>query len=314
MSIQKSISLVSILLLIVGLVVGGGGGYLISSSITQPRIREYETQITNFDIQVNDLTSEISRLDETLTNLELEKTQLESQIISFENQVTALGTQNSELEAQVLSLGAEISNLEGQVTSLSNQKSDLEDMISDQQLDLSDALEMIDELEDELVDLESGNDYLRAVLEYYLPESFTVGVTAFSSDSFFEVQAVANISQADINEYCEENEYPFRFDFIVYKNFKDPYEALKTTIRFDQEGINLFVGHETDPECDLSLNYVNSHDMLMISPSATSRSLSVPSDNFYRTCPTDLAQAPVMAEMLDSWGIEAVIVILRDDS
>ena len=314
MSIRKSISVLSIVLLIVGLMVGAGGGYLYSSSTLQPKIKNYESMIGSFETQVNELTSDVSDLTMILADLQSDKSNLESQVSAFITQVSTLETENSELEAQLLSLETDISELEGQVNTLMNQNSDLEEMIFDQQIMLGEAQVLIDELEDELSDQESEKEYLREVLEYYLPETFRIGVTTFSSEDFLEVQAIANISQANINEFCEENDYPYRFEITVYRNYEDPYEAVETTIRLEKKGTNLIVGHETDSECELSLNYVNTHDMLMISPSATSRSLSISNDAFYRTCPTDLRQAPVIAEMLHSWGIEAVVIILSDDS
>ena len=314
MSIRKSISVVTILVLIVGLAVGAGGGYLYSTSSLQPKITEYESRIVDLESQVDNLTSGISELSDTLTQIEGEKSILEVKVEEFETQVSALEALNNELEAQRLVLENEISDLEEEFTSLYSQNEDLEELLHDQEDYLSEVQGIIDDLEDEISDLESDKDYLKSILEYYLPENFTVGITVFESENFFEIQAVANITQAEINEYCEEEGYPYRFEFIVYRNFGDPYEAVETTIRFKKEGVNLIVGHETDNECELSLNYVNSHEMLMMSPSATSRSLSIADDAFYRTCPTDLGQAPVMAEMLDSWGIEAVIVILQDDT
>jgi len=63
----------------------------------------------------------------------------------------------------------------------------------------------------------------------------------------------------------------------------------------------------------MALSYVNENDMLLFSPSSTSPLLAFPDDNLYRMCPTDFVQAPAIAEMLWSWGIEACLVIQRGD-
>jgi branched-chain amino acid transport system substrate-binding protein len=53
--------------------------------------------------------------------------------------------------------------------------------------------------------------------------------------------------------------------------------------------------------------------MLLFSSSSTSPLLAIPDDNLYRLCPTDLVQSEAIAEMLWSWGIDAVIVMQRVD-
>jgi branched-chain amino acid transport system substrate-binding protein len=54
--------------------------------------------------------------------------------------------------------------------------------------------------------------------------------------------------------------------------------------------------------------------MLMWSSSSTSPLLAIADDNLYRMCPDDTIQAPAIAEMLWSAGIEAVILIQRGDA
>ena len=54
--------------------------------------------------------------------------------------------------------------------------------------------------------------------------------------------------------------------------------------------------------------------MLLVSPSSTSPLLAISNDNLFRTAPTDLIQAPVLARILESRGIEAVVLIYRGDA
>ena len=54
--------------------------------------------------------------------------------------------------------------------------------------------------------------------------------------------------------------------------------------------------------------------MLMWSTSSTSPLLAISEDNLYRMCPTDLVQAPAIAAMLKSQGVEAIILIYRGDA
>lgn len=288
----SSVSKISVILLIVGLAVGGGGGYVVSSSMMQSRIDRYESEIS-------DLTSEVSSLNSTVSDLE-------AGISDYE-------TQLSNLEDQVSSSEAQVSGLEAQVSALESQISSLEDEVSDLESELSEGQSTISDYEDQIAYLESQVSSLQRVLESYVPDTFTIGMTATSIQSLDRVQAVAAIAKEDINEYCQKEGLPFTFEFNVSSNYGDPNYAVENTIWFKGLGVNLIVGHETSRETSLSLNYVNTHDMLMISPSATAQELAEPGDNLFRTCPTHLAQTVVMAESATSWGIKAVIVIQRGD-
>jgi branched-chain amino acid transport system substrate-binding protein len=53
--------------------------------------------------------------------------------------------------------------------------------------------------------------------------------------------------------------------------------------------------------------------MLMWSQSSTSPILAIANDNLYRMCPDDTRQGPAIAEMLRSFGIEAIVVIQHGD-
>jgi branched-chain amino acid transport system substrate-binding protein len=59
---------------------------------------------------------------------------------------------------------------------------------------------------------------------------------------------------------------------------------------------------------------VTENDILLWSPSSTAPTLRIADDNLFRMCPDDTVQAPAIAEMLWSWGIEAIIPILRADA
>lgn len=83
---------------------------------------------------------------------------------------------------------------------------------------------------------------------------------------------------------------------------------------FHEMGVDLIIGGRWSSQAQASLDYVNANNMLLFSPSSTSPLLAIPDDNLFRLCPDDTKQAPAIAEMLWSWGIEAVIVIQRGDA
>jgi branched-chain amino acid transport system substrate-binding protein len=293
MSSLGFISKISVVLLVVGLVVGGGAGYLTTSNMLQSKIRGFETQIA-------ELGSEISSLTSTISNLESEKSNYETEI--------------SNLETTVSSLEAQVSGLEDQASASATQISALTSQISDLGSELDEAYGKISDYEGQVEYLESQVSSIQSVLETYVPDVFKIGMTATSRDSLAKVETVAAIAKRDINDYCLDEELPFTFDFMAVSNYDEANQAVENTIMFNSLGINLIVGHETSVECSLSLSYVNSHNMLMLSPSARGRELTIPGDNLFRTCPSEFAGTIVMAEALTSWGIRAVIVVQRGDA
>ena len=94
MSIEKSISSITIAFLIVGLLIGAGGGYFVSSSSLQPKINDLEEQVASLNTEVVDLETFASVLSVENKN--------------FESQVSELNTQISELNSQISSLEIEL--------------------------------------------------------------------------------------------------------------------------------------------------------------------------------------------------------------
>ena len=105
-----------------------------------------------------------------------------------------------------------------------------------------------------------------------------------------------------------------RFKFLIEDSQGQAAIHLDKVQSFKAMGINLIIGGRWSSQAAASLSYVNDNNMLLFSPTSTSPILAIPGDNLYRMCPHDLKQAPVIAEMLWSWGIEAVIVMQRGDA
>jgi branched-chain amino acid transport system substrate-binding protein len=83
---------------------------------------------------------------------------------------------------------------------------------------------------------------------------------------------------------------------------------------FKSMDVTIFLGGQWSSQAQASLGYVNDNDMLMISSSSTSPLLAIKDDRLFRTCPTDLVQAPAIAEMWKSWGADAILILQRGDS
>ncbi len=158
--------------------------------------------------------------------------------------------------------------------------------------------------------------YLWYTSTYPSPESpvlVTIGVASPTreEDNYEEIVLAA---ERDINAYCEDQGSRYRFHFSVKYCDAQTSKALAVTREFKESGISLVIGHAWSSMCEASLQYVNENDVLLLSPSSSSSTLSLPGDNLYRLTPPDTVQAWMCSEMLASLDYEAVVVLQRGDA
>lgn len=146
-------------------------------------------------------------------------------------------------------------------------------------------------------------------------ETVKIGVISASTGGLDTlVPLYENIIEPDINEYCEKLGYNVYFEFLLQDAESQASVHLERLAYFHSLGVDLIIGGRWSSQAQTSLSFVNDNDMLLFSPSSTSPVLAIPDDNLFRLCPDDTKQAPAIAEMLWSWGIEAIIVIQRGDT
>lgn len=120
--------------------------------------------------------------------------------------------------------------------------------------------------------------------------------------------------EPDINAYYEKLGYDVEIEFLIDEGGGQAAVHLEKVQGFRSMDISTFIGGGYSSMAQAALSYCNENDMLMWSPSSTSPLLALGDDNLFRLCPTDALQAPAMAEMLWSYGIEAVLVIATGDA
>jgi len=128
------------------------------------------------------------------------------------------------------------------------------------------------------------------------------------------VPHVEEMMVPDYNEYCAELGYDIDFEYLIDDATSQAAVHLEKVQGFKSMDVNVFIGGGWSSQAQSALSYCNDNDMLMWSASSTSPLLAIPDDNLYRMCPTDLIQAPAISRMLQSQGVEYVIVIQRGDA
>ena len=128
------------------------------------------------------------------------------------------------------------------------------------------------------------------------------------------VPLVDEILVPDYNAYAAKLGYDVDFEYLIDNADGQAAIHLEKVQGFKSMDVNVFIGGGWSSQAQAALSYVNDNDMLMWSSSSTSPLLAIDDDNLYRMCPTDLIQAPAIAEMLWSHGIEAIVVMQRGDA
>jgi branched-chain amino acid transport system substrate-binding protein len=121
------------------------------------------------------------------------------------------------------------------------------------------------------------------------------------------------IMEPRLNAYLAMLGYDTKVQFLIDNAQETPAIHLEKVQGLHATGVDLIIGGRWSSQAQSALPYVNENKMLLFSSSSTSPLLAIPNDNLYRLCPTDVVQSEAIAEMLWSWGIEAVIVMQRVD-
>lgn len=118
----------------------------------------------------------------------------------------------------------------------------------------------------------------------------------------------------DINTMADQLGYDVTFEALIDQADGQAASHLEKIQGYKSMDVNLIIGGRWSSMAQASLSYVNQNNMLLFSPSSTSPLLAQPNDNLFRLCPIDSLQAPAMAEMLTSYGIEAVLIMQTADA
>ena len=115
------------------------------------------------------------------------------------------------------------------------------------------------------------------------------------------------------NAYLQDKGADWSMRLIAEDTQTNPIIALEKVQSFDAKGIKYILGPSSSAEIRNIMAYVNSNNMLLISPSSTSPKLAIPDDNIFRFVPNDNKQGAVIAALLEDRGIKAIATVYRGD-
>jgi ABC-type branched-subunit amino acid transport system substrate-binding protein len=144
-------------------------------------------------------------------------------------------------------------------------------------------------------------------------------ISPFDEWAYYDEIMFKQIVEPEINEYIAKlprNRFTpaTQVEFIIESAAWDPDVNLEIVKQFHEDGVNLLIGGLYTYLASSSLDYVNSHDMIMISPGSTGTELSLAGDNLFRLVPDDVGQVNAIAATLNSKGVDNLVIIQSDDN
>lgn len=140
-----------------------------------------------------------------------------------------------------------------------------------------------------------------------------IGVTIANDEEWERYAPIIELAEEDIATFSEERGSPFSFEFVVRNCESQAQVAVDLTKEFHENGIDLIVGHPwSSMMCGGVQRYINESDMLLLSPSSTSRLWRIPGDNIFRLSCQDPLQASVIAEALHSLDIKSIVIVEKE--
>jgi branched-chain amino acid transport system substrate-binding protein len=126
-------------------------------------------------------------------------------------------------------------------------------------------------------------------------------------------QAAMELAVEDVNRYLEGNAAGIRFVADIEDVQLDPQLALEKAQALQARGVQILIGPPTSEQVAHLKPFVDSHGVLLVSPTSTAGSLAIPGDNIFRFTPSDSMQAVAVSAMMWEDGIRALAPVWRDD-
>lgn len=126
-------------------------------------------------------------------------------------------------------------------------------------------------------------------------------------------EAALEIAVEEVNRDFENRKIPFQFDLEVYNTQINPTLAYQAMQSIAASGCKLVIGPQTSAEITAIKPLADSLGILVVSPSSTASSLSLPNDMIFRYAPGDQIVGQAMANTMFTQGKQALIAISRSD-
>ncbi|MCD6324530.1 MAG: ABC transporter substrate-binding protein [Desulfurococcales archaeon] len=146
---------------------------------------------------------------------------------------------------------------------------------------------------------------------------YKIGFTLPLSGSLSSIgkpwERVVEMGIKDLNAKAKAMGCNVRFEAVVLDDATQDEKALQNVQTFAQQGIKLVIGPAASSQVKAVKSYADSNHIVIISPSSTAPTLSIPDDFIFRTVGSDALQAKVLATLVAQEGFKKVVVFYRND-
>jgi branched-chain amino acid transport system substrate-binding protein len=141
-----------------------------------------------------------------------------------------------------------------------------------------------------------------------------LGLSGISSERGKTQKAAMEEAVKDINEGFKNNGTNKKVVLYIEDTERKPDLALAKLKILVEKGIKIIIGPQTSGELKKIEEYVDKHNILLISQSSTAPSLSKKGDNIFRLAQNDTNQGKEIAAKMYNDGIRVVVPMLRSDA
>ncbi len=127
-------------------------------------------------------------------------------------------------------------------------------------------------------------------------------------------QTALALAKSEINNLLNASKAGYTIDVIVEDTATDPAIALTATQDLYTKGCQVILGYYSSGELGNCMNYAQTNQIVLVSPSSTALSLAIDKPFVYRYCPADDKQGPAMARVLVDMNISYAVPIWRGDT
>ena len=148
-----------------------------------------------------------------------------------------------------------------------------------------------------------------------IKKDFVVGAILPFTGSFSSlgksVKVALEKAEYDVNKHFEQMNSSSHFTLLMANSKTSPEETLVAIKKLHEHGANIVVGPSIGSTVLAAKEYADANNIILISYSSTSSSLSIEGDNLFRLVPDDTSQGKIVAEKMIKDGIKVIVPIWR---
>ena len=172
-----------------------------------------------------------------------------------------------------------------------------------------------DEGKDFFIKKSSSYPPLSSTYNENIKKEFVIGailpLTGSFSSNGKSVKVALEKAEYDVNKHFEKTNSSSHFNLLMANSKSSPQGALEAIKQLHSVGAKIIVGPAFGATVNATKEYADANNIILISYSSTTSSLSIEGDNLFRLVPDDTYQGKIVAEKMIKDGIKVIVPIWR---